>query len=229
MTATTTTTMQQQQEYCHSSTTKELAPARKKRHCKHALVRYVSDKSISSDDEPALLAEASRNQKPSPQHQPSHEKKRVRFATSPLSVTTTAVHYYPTCWSEQDLLNSWFSDVDYESFQSDCRTTVTAFTLARARKEQGEKRYCLDGSKFTARGLEDVLTLASSELRDYRKRLHAHHVLKQQFLQRMASSNEPATTSPSSSPDWQLRSVSEQYSAASCQSAAQRGSRGTPY
>lgn len=138
--------------------------------------------------------------------------KRVSFVDKNLAVTVQ----FPS--TAEDVKMSWYTDTDYETFQSDCRTTVTAFVMARERKEKGEKRYHLDGSKFTARGLEDMLTKESSELRGYRKRLHAHHVLKQQYLQRCEGLD---------SPDW-IKSVSEKYSAASCESARQRGNRRTP-
>jgi len=142
----------------------------------------------------------------------SSSSKRVSFVDTNLAVTAR----FPS--AEEDVQRSWYSDGDYETFQSDCRITVTAFVMARTRKEKGEKRYHLDGSKFTARGLEDLLTKESSELRDYRKRLHAHHVLKQQYLQRCEGLV---------SPDW-IKSVSEKYSADSCESARLRGTRRTP-
>ena len=139
--------------------------------------------------------------------------KRVRFLSSSNSKVTNHV----PCTSE-DAQNSWYNEIDYDAFQSDCRTTVTAFVLARVRKLQGDQKYHLDGSKFTARGLEDVLTKERAVSRDYRKRLHAHHVLKQQYLQRCEGLD---------SPDW-IKSISEKYSAASCGSAFQRGNRRTP-
>jgi hypothetical protein len=138
---------------------------------------------------------------------------RVRFTSSSNILVTNR---FP-CASE-DAQNSWYNESDYDAFQSDCLTTVTAFVMARARKLQGDQKYHLDGSKFTARGLEDVLTKERSESRDYRKRLHAHHVLKQQYLQRCEGLD---------SPDW-IKSISEKYSAVSCGSAFQRGNRRTP-
>ena len=158
------------------------------------LVRDSSNGSSSTVEEPQL----------------QHPKKQVRFASTTCS-------YHPSTPDDAD--NSWYSEDDYSAFQKDCRITVAAFCQAQARKQQGETRYHLDGTSFTARGLEDVLSKAQSEIRDYRKRLHVHHVLKQQYLQRCDGLW---------SPEW-LQSVSERYSAESCACAVQRGRRLMPY
>ena len=186
-----------QQHCCHQHHHDKVLPARKSVHYKHALrsprPKLLRETSDSSTDSTVSVATS---------------KKHVRFAAT---APATALH--PS--TEEDALNSWYSDAEYEAFQNDCRRTVAAFTLAKARKDLGEPKHCLDGSRFTARGLEDVLTQANTEQRDYRKRLHAHHVLKQQYLQRC----EGVTC-----PEW-LQAVSARYSKASLDCALERGRR----
>lgn len=135
-------------------------------------------------------------------------EKRVRFASSLCSTLDYEVN-------PKDTQLSWYCEDDYMNFQKDCCRTIQAFSMAKTRKEQGEKQYHLDGLVFTARGLEDILTRANAEARGYRKQLHAHHVLKQQFLQRQEGLYNP---------QW-LRSISEHYSSELYQTALERGQR----
>jgi len=174
------------------------------------LVRDSSSGSSSSGSANSFTVEE-------PQLQPhaaaaDPKQQHVRFAS-------TSCSYPAAADDDDDVRNSWYSEDDYSAFQKDCRITVTAFVQAQARRQQGETAYHLDGAAFTARGLEDVLSKAQSERRDYRKRLHLHHVLKQQYLQRCDGFWQP---------EW-LQSVSERYSAESCACAAQRGGRRLPY
>lgn len=134
---------------------------------------------------------------------------------------TSRVHFSPqvsvtnliSAHDDNDRQASWYTGCDYAGFEQDCAQTITAIRQAFTQRQKGLSGYRLDPKEFTAKGLEDLLSLELKRHRGFLKGRHHHHVLMEQAMQRSHGIVDMD----------QLASVSQMFSSENSQIARERG------
>lgn len=111
--------------------------------------------------------------------------------------------------------STWYTGADYTAFRLECAVTLKFIHRAFSRLQNGKltKKQRLDPAKFTARGLEDVLTPVIKQRLHSQKLRHRRCVLTEHHIQR---SHDTVDLN-------HLASVSEIMSSQSRRTALERG------
>ena len=106
------------------------------------------------------------------------KRPRVNFSANVATRHFTA--------NTDDLQESWYTGNDYARFEDDCSNTISAIRTAFSRRQKGNNKaeYRLDPKEFTAKGLEDLLSMELKRHRGFLKGRHHHHVLMEHQMQR---------------------------------------------